>query len=352
MFFEARSGGASLLPWDGRRWPLRSKGRMRVCGKFQPSRGAPHPTSLREATFSHKWEKGAPLLFLLLNLAALLLPFSPALAQSPPLPVVASFSILGDFVREVGGSGVEVSTIVGPNGDAHVYEPTPADGRKLARARLVFVNGLAFEGWIDRLIAASKTKARIVTVSAGVAPRHNEEGLDPHAWQDVANARRYVENIRDALVAADPERAALYRANAAAYLAKLDALDREITAALATIPPARRRIVSTHDAFGYFSARYGLNFIAPEGVSTEAEASARDIARVIDAVKREKVAAVFLENIADPRLAESIAAQTGAKVGGTLYSDALSDAKGPAPNYIEMVRHNVKELTEALGGAR
>jgi zinc/manganese transport system substrate-binding protein len=274
---------------------------------------------------------------------------SPVLAQSPPLPVVASFSILGDFVREVGGSGVEVSTIVGPNGDAHVYEPTPADGRALARARLVFVNGLGFEGWIDRLIAASKTKAKIVTVSAGVATRQGEEGLDPHAWQDVANARRYVENIRDALAAADPERAALYQANATAYLAKLDALDREITTALETIPPARRRIISTHDAFGYFSARYGLEFIAPQGVSTEAEASARDIARIIDAVKREKVAAVFLENIADPRLAQSIAAQTGAKVGGTLYSDALSDAKGPAPNYIEMVRHNVKELTEALG---
>jgi zinc/manganese transport system substrate-binding protein len=351
MFFEANSGGASLLPLVG-------EGAMRSMtdeGRRDWVETSPEPSSdpcYARATFSHKWEKGAPLLFLLLNLAALLLPFSPALAQSPPLPVVASFSILGDFVREVGGSGVDVSTIVGPNGDAHVYEPTPADGRKLAGARLVFVNGLAFEGWIDRLIAASKTKARIVTVSAGVARRHNEEGLDPHAWQDVANARRYVENIRDALAAADPERAALYRANAAAYLVKLDALDREITAALATIPPARRRIVSTHDAFGYFSARYGLEFIAPQGVSTEAEASARDIARIIDAVKREKVAAVFLENIADPRLAESIAAQTGAKVGGTLYSDALSDAKGPAPNYIEMVRHNVKELTEALGGGK
>ena len=352
MFFGANSGGASLLPWNGRTQPLRGKGRMRVCGKFQPSRGAPHPTSLREATFSHKWEKGAPLLYLLLNLLVFSLFVPPALAQSSPLPVVASFSILGDFVREVGGSGVEVSTIVGPNGDAHVYEPTPADGRKLAGARLVFVNGLGFEGWIDRLIAASKTKAKIVTASAGVAPRKGEEGLDPHAWQDVANARRYVENIRDALVAADPGRAALYRANATAYLAKLDALDREVIAGLATIPPARRRIISTHDAFGYFSARYGFEFIAPEGVSTEAEANARDIARIINSVKREKVAAVFLENIADPRLAESIAAQTGAKIGGTLYSDALSDAKGPAPNYIEMVRHNVKELTEALGGAR
>ena len=285
-------------------------------------------------------------------LALLLCLASPAFAQSPPLLVVASFSILGDFVREVGGSGVDVSTIVGPNGDAHVYEPTPGDGRKLAGARLVFVNGLGFEGWIDRLIAASKTKAQIVTVSAGVAPRRNEAGLDPHAWQNVANARRYVENIRDALMAADPSRAKLFEANAAVYLIKLDALDREILGALETIPPARRRIVSTHDAFGYFSARYGLEFIAPQGVSTEAEASARDIARIIDAVKREKVGAVFLENIADPRLAQSIAAQTGARIGGTLYSDALSDAKGPAATYIEMIRHNVKELVEALGGGK
>ena len=283
-------------------------------------------------------------------LAFLLCLAGPVAAQPPAPPVVASFSILGDFVREVGGEGIELSTIVGPNGDAHVYEPTPGDGRKLAAARLVFVNGLGFEGWIDRLIAASKTKAKIVTVSAGVAPRHNEEGLDPHAWQDVANAKRYVENIRDALVKADPSRAKMFEANAAAYLAKLDGLDREVVAALNAIPAERRRIVSTHDAFGYFSARYGLKFIAPQGVSTQAEASARDIARIIDSVKREKVGAVFLENIADPRLAQSIAAQTGAKVGGTLYSDALSDAKGPAPTYIEMVRHNVKELVEALGG--
>ena len=285
-------------------------------------------------------------------LALLLCLASPALGESPPLPVVASFSILGDFVREVGGSGVEVSTIVGPDGDAHVYEPTPADARKLAAAKLVFVNGLGFEGWIDRLIAASKTQAKIVTASAGVTPRRTGEGLDPHAWQDVANAKRYVENIRDALVAAEPAHAKNFEANAARYLAKLDALDREVAAALAAIPPARRRIVSTHDAFGYFAARYKLEFIAPEGVSTEAEASARDIARIIDTVKREKVRAVFLENITDPRLAESIAVQTGAVVGGTLYSDALSDAKGPAPDYIEMVKHNVRVLVEALQDVR
>ena len=279
---------------------------------------------------------------------AAILAASPAFSESAPIPVVATFSILGDFVRQVGGEAVDVAVIVGPDGDAHVYEPTPADGKKLQGAKLVFVNGLGFEGWLDRLIAASKTKARVVVASAGVKPRRLEGHPDPHAWQAVANARRYVENVRDALKNADPARAPLFDAHADAYLQKLDALDAEVTAAIEKIPKERRRVVSTHDAFGYFSARYGIEFIAPQGVSTEAEASARDVARIIDAVKKEKVAAVFLENIVDPRLARSIAADSGAKMGGALYSDALSRPDGPAPDYIAMVRHNVKELVSAL----
>jgi zinc/manganese transport system substrate-binding protein len=288
----------------------------------------------------------ARFLLLLFALAA-----APAAAEAPlaPLPVVASFSILGDFVREVGGDAVALSVIVGPNGDAHVYEPTPADARRVSEARLVFVNGLGFEGWLDRLVAAANAKARVVVASAGIAPRKLDGGLDPHAWQDVANARRYVENIRDALKAADPGRAALYEARAAAYLATLEALDKEVVAAIATIPKQKRRIVSTHDAFGYFAARYGLAFVAPQGVSTEAEPSARDIARIIDAARREKVAAIFLENISDPRLARRLAKESGVKLGGELYSDALSKPDGPAANYVAMVRHNVEELTQALG---
>lgn len=265
-----------------------------------------------------------------------------------PLPVVASFSIIGDFVRNVGGERVALTTIVGPDGDAHVYQPSPADGRKIARAQLIFVNGLGFEGWLERLIAAAKGQGAIVTLSKGVAARKDEEGADPHAWQDVANAKTYVAHIRDALAAADPERAEAYRADAAAYLTKLDALDAEIVKTLDAIPKERRRVVSTHDAFGYFAARYGVEFIAPQGVSTEAEASARDIARIVDAVKRQKVGAVFLENVADPRLTRRIAAETGAKLGGVLYSDALSDEKGDGANYIDMMRHNVRELAKAL----
>ncbi|HTO78242.1 MAG TPA: zinc ABC transporter substrate-binding protein [Methylocystis sp.] len=287
----------------------------------------------------------AQFLLLLFALAAL-----PAAAQAlpAPLPVVASFSILGDFVREVGGDAVALSVIVGPDSDAHVYEPTPADARKVSEAKLVFVNGLGLEGWFDRLVAAADAKARLVVATAGITPKKLEGGLDPHAWQDVANARRYAENIRDALKAADPARAALYEARAAAYIATLDALDKEVASAIAAIPSQRRRIVSTHDAFGYFSARYGLAFIAPQGVSTEAEPSARDIARIIDTARREKVAAVFLENISDPRLARRLAKESGVKLGGELYSDALSKPDGPAPSYVAMMRHNVEELTKAL----
>jgi len=286
-----------------------------------------------------------------LFLAMFALALQPARAEPlrAPLPVVASFSILGDFLRQVGGDAVRVSVLVGPDSDAHVYEPTPADARKVSEAKLVFVNGLGFEGWLDRLVAAADAKSRIIVASAGITPLKLDGGLDPHAWQDVANGRRYVENIRDALKSADPERAALYEAKAAAYLATLETLDKEIVSAIAAIPSQRRRIVSTHDAFGYFAARYGLEFIAPQGVSTEAEPSARDIARIIDAARREKVAAVFLENISDPRLAQRLAKESGVRLGGELYSDALSKPDGPAASYVEMMRHNIEELTKALG---
>ena len=271
-----------------------------------------------------------------------------AAAETGKLPVVASFSIIGDLVKEIGADRVLVSTIVGPDGDAHVYQPTPADGRRIAQAKVIFVNGLGFEGWLERLIAAAKSKGTVVTLGKGVKARSGEEGADPHAWQDVANAKIYVKEIQDALIAADPIGVESYNARALAYLARLDALDAEIVKTLDAIPKDRRRVVSTHDAFGYFAARYGVEFIAPQGVSTEAEASARDIARIIDAVKQNKVSAVFLENIADPRLAKRIAAETGAKVGGTLYSDALSEPTGDGANYIDMMRHNVRELSKAL----
>jgi zinc/manganese transport system substrate-binding protein len=278
-----------------------------------------------------------------------------ALAASAPiahaqerLNVVASFSILGDFVRHVGGDRVNVSTLVGPNGDVHVYTPAPADAKKVADARLVFVNGFGLEGWLPRLVQSSGSKAVIVTATDGIAPRTIGAAPDPHAWQSVANAKIYVADIRDALIAVDPADAEVFRSHAAAYLAQLDALDREVRETIARIPPERRKVISGHRAFGYFAAAYGVEFIAPLGVSTESEPSARDIAAIITQIKASKIPAVFLENISDPRLIERISAETGARIGGTLFSDSLSDEKGDAPTYIDMVRHNIKALASAL----
>ncbi len=271
----------------------------------------------------------------------------PARAQDH-LSVVASFSILGDFVRNVGGDRVSVAELVGPDGDAHVYAPTPADAKKIADAKLVVVNGFGLEGWLPRLVQSAGGKAVIVTATSGIAPLRLGSDADPHAWQSVANAKIYVVNIRDALVAAGPADAEVFRTNAGAYLTKLDTLDREVREAVAQIPDARRKVISTHRAFGYFAAAYGIDFVAPLGVSTESEASARDIAAIITQVKQAKIPAVFLENISDPRLIGQIAAETGAKVGGTLYSDSLTPEKGDAPTYIDMVRHNIKALISAL----
>ena len=264
------------------------------------------------------------------------------------LNVVASFSILGDFVRNVGGERVNVTTLVGPDGDVHVYTPAPADAKKIADAKLVVINGLGLEGWLPRLVQSAGSKATPVTASQGITPRSLGSDADPHAWQSVANARIYVANIRDALVAADPASAEIYRANAERYLTKLDALEREVREAIAQIPQARRKVISTHAAFGYFAAAYGIEFIAPQGVSTESEVSARDIARIITQVRAAKIPAVFLENISDDRLMRRISTETGARIGGTLFSDSLTGEKGDAPTYIDMVRHNIKALTSAL----
>jgi zinc/manganese transport system substrate-binding protein len=284
---------------------------------------------------------------------------APGARAQDRLNVIASFSILGDFVKNVGGDRVEVATLVGPNGNAHVYAPSPGDAKKVADAKLVFVNGLGFEGWLERLVKASGTKAPIVVATKGIKPLeragehehdhdHDHGRADPHAWQSVANAKIYVANIRDALIAADPAGKDAYSANAAAYLAKLDALEHDVREVIAKIPADRRRVITSHSAFGYFQDAYGVNFTAPQGVSTEAEASAKDVAAIIAQIRKQKVAAVFLENVTDPRLVEQVARETGAKVGGTLYSDALTDDKGDATTYIDLMRHNLRQLASAL----
>lgn len=296
-------------------------------------------------------------------LATLSLALMTGTALAAPVPVVASFSILGDFVRQVGGDRVSVTTLVGPDGDAHVYSPTPADAKAMAAAKLVVVNGLHFEGWLPRLVKSSGTKATLAEATKGITPLeadddHDDKGKgghahahghdDPHAWQNVANAKIYVANIRDALSAADPAGKATYDANATTYLAQLDTLEGEVKAVIARIPSERRKAITTHDAFGYFVKAYGIEFVAPQGVSTEAEASAKDVARIIRQVKAQKIPAVFLENVTNPRLIEQIARESGARIGGTLYSDALSDASGPAGTYIDMMKHNISEIEKAL----
>ncbi|GLH80139.1 ABC transporter substrate-binding protein [Bradyrhizobium sp. SSBR45G] len=282
-----------------------------------------------------------------LSLLVALLPSIPASAQTR-LTVVTSFSILADFARQIGGDKVNVASLVGADSDVHVYTPTPHDAKEVGAARLLIVNGLGLEGWLPRLQQASGSKAPIVTATQGITPRKRGSDADPHAWQSVPNAMVYVKNIRDALVAADSADADTFKANAERYLAELAALDREVRAEIDKIPAERRKVISTHDAFGYFADTYGIAFIAPLGVSTETEPSARDVAEIIAQVRKARIPAVFLENFNDDRLVGRIAAETGAKIGGTLYSDALSAENGPVPTYIAMVRHNIRALTGAL----
>jgi zinc/manganese transport system substrate-binding protein len=273
-------------------------------------------------------------------------------AAEQKLRVVASFSVLADLVRNVGGDRIELTSLVGPDGDAHVYSPAPADAKTVASANLVIINGLGFEGWLPRLVESTGNRATVVEATKGIAPRHGEganvDKLDPHAWQSVANVKIYVTNIRDALVDADAAGAGIYSANASGYLRQLDALDREIRSGVAAIPLARRQVVTTHDAFGYFADAYGISFVAPQGISTDTEPTAKDIAAIILLVRAAHVPAVFLEKLGDPRLIGRIAAETGAKLGGTLFSDSLTGPHGEAPTYIQMMNHNIRELTRVL----
>ena len=286
-----------------------------------------------------------------------------ARAQEQRLKVVASFSILGDLARQVGGDRIEVTSIVGPNQDAHVFQPSPADARKLAGAALVIVNGLGFDTFMDKLVAASGGKPMRVTAAAGLDLMKKPAGAtddhghkhgaaaqkdDPHVWQSIANARRIVQMISVSLATVDPAGKAAYDANLTSYLARLDALDAEFRAAIAALPPARRAFATSHDAFRYLARDYGLTSHAIQGVSPHAEASAGDLAKIIRQLKASKAPAVFLENVSDSRAIARIARETGAKLGGTLYSDALSLADGPVPSYIDLMRHNMNQLAGAL----
>ncbi|MDR3534712.1 MAG: zinc ABC transporter substrate-binding protein [Rhodopila sp.] len=285
-------------------------------------------------------------------LAALgLAPF--AAHAAAPLRVVASFSILADMVRQIGGPGVAVDTLVGPDGDVHVYDPRPKDLRTLMAAGLLVRNGLGLEGWMDRLTGAAGFKGKVVVAADKINPRTmRDEGgaiaVDPHAWQDPRNAILYVQAITEGLAAADPANADAYRETAARYAARIAEADAWIETKLAPIPAAQRRIITTHDAFGYYGARYGVEFLSAEGISTEFEPSAKAIAALVRQIKREKVRAVFIENMTSPRMAQMLARETGAVLGGTVYSDALSPAGGPASTYLDMLRYNTFLFAAAM----
>jgi zinc/manganese transport system substrate-binding protein len=278
-----------------------------------------------------------------------------AARAAEPVPVVASFSILADMVRQIGGATVAVTSLVGSNEDAHVHTPRPKDLRTLMAARLLVQNGLGLEGWMVRLTGAVGFKGRVVTAAETVVPRAMVEAggaaaTDPHAWQDPRNARLYVQAITDGLAAVDPVNAASYRANASRYDARITDIDGWIAATLAPIPSSRRRIITTHEAFGYYGARYGIEFLAAEGISTDSEPSAKAIAALVAQIRREKVRAVFIESMTSDRMARMLAAETGAALGGTVYSDALSPPDGPAPTYLDMLRHNTTAFAGAMQG--
>jgi len=273
-------------------------------------------------------------------------------AEAKVLHVVASFTILADMVRQVGGSHVDAVSLVQPNGDPHAYEPAPDDAKKLHDANIVFINGMGLEGWMDRLISASGYKAKPVVATQSIdALKMEEDGktvLDPHAWNSAANGAIYARNIMEALVAADPEDAADFKVAGEAYINQLQALDAEARREIGAIPQAKRKVITTHDAFGYFARAYGVTFLSPVGVSTEAEASAAKVARLIRQIKTEHVSAYFFENSNDPRLIEQIARATGAKPGGELYVEALSPPDGPATTYEAMFRYNLDQLVSAM----
>jgi zinc/manganese transport system substrate-binding protein len=277
-----------------------------------------------------------------------------ALAQAAPsVPVVASFSILADMVAQIGGDAVSVTSLVSPDGDPHTYEPRPSDLRAVAATRLLVINGLGLEGWMTRLVGASGYRGPVVTASTGIQPRTMvEDGgatvTDPHAWQNARNGAAYARTIAAALAKADPARAVWFQEAGERYAAAILATDSWIEQQFAPVPPARRIIVTTHDAFGYFGARYGVAVRAAEGISTDAEPSARDIARLVAQIKREHVRAVFLENMTDPRLAAMLAQEAGATLGEKVYSDALSPKGGPADTYLGMFHHNVPLFVAAM----
>lgn len=280
-------------------------------------------------------------------------------AAADKIPVTASFSILGDLVRVVGGERVTVTTLVGPDQDAHTFEPKPTDAKAILNTRLLLTNGLGFEPWANKLAKSAGYKGDTVVASKGVKARRmveeadakghgGHEEADPHAWQNPDNVMIYVRNIAAGLSKVDPSGAAVYQGNAEAYVKELQTLDAWAQAQFAAIPAAKRKVITSHDAFGYFAAHYQIKFLAPQGVNTEVEPSAKQVAQLIKQIQREKIRAVFVENMSNPKLIDQLSKDAGATVGASLYADALSAADKPGATYLQMMRHNVTQLTAGM----
>ena len=296
------------------------------------------------APLSHK--------FLMAGMAAAGLLFGTA-QSADTVPVTASFSILGDLVRVVGGERVSVTTLVGPDEDAHVFEPKPADARAIVQSRLLVVNGLGFEPWAQKLVRSAVFKGDTVVASKGITPRlmaneKGRDGTDPHAWQNPLNVMVYARNIAGGLAKVDPAGAAVYQANAEAYVKELLALDADTKAQFAAIPPDKRKVITSHDAFGYFGAQYQIRFLAPQGGSTDGEPGARQVALLIRQIQHEKIKAVFVENMGSPRLLAQLSKDAGTTVGPALFVDALSAPGGPAGTYLKLIRHNAMQLAAGM----
>ena len=277
-----------------------------------------------------------------------------SLAAEAQVRVVVSFSILEDIAHEVGGSDVAVTSLVGRDANEHVFEPSPDQVRQLRQAQLFVVNGLGLEGWLTRLVQSARYRGPVVVATQSITPITTTEAgepapsPDPHGWQDVQNGVIYAENIARALAGTDPGHAAAYQQRFAHYRAELEALDRKVRETMAAIPAEKRRVITSHDAFAYYGRAYGITFLAPEGVNTESEPSAKTVAALIRQIRREGIRALFLENISDPRLMREIARETGAGLGPPLYSDALSGPDGPAPTYIRMIEYNTAALQAGM----
>ena len=269
-------------------------------------------------------------------------------ANESSIRVVTSFSILEDLVNKLGGEYVVVANLVDRNQDAHTYQPKPSDAVAIAKADLVVFNGLAFEGWITRLIKNSGYKNKQLIASDGVNAIQNGEEVDPHAWQSFNNIRVYIQNITHTLITLRPQHTDEFTQRQQQYLNALNVLENKLLKELADIPQNKRIVVTSHDAFGYLEREFDIRFLAPLGLSIEIEASAQDVANVIDQIREQNVKALFVENINSPRLLERIASETNAVIGGRLYSDALSDVDGPAGTYLKMMQHNINSLITAF----